>query len=212
MRLVLFKLAHRLVTSSPTPSYHNADRFHLHLSILRELSLFDEAYTLLDSDVGKVICSTNLYCNELRREIWKQKGLLKEEGDRAEGLISDKKCVMLYVRVCERSLTLPSDRNWLEFLSVLDATFAYLSLPAAEGENPKDTCKTHIAKTQSFFEKVSQKDGRRDRSGFLGLLELEKRARTHEISSGLGSIVRLICLRLNCFRPCPACNSDEELF
>lgn len=84
MRTLLYKLAHRLVTSSPTPAYVNADRFHLHLSILRELRLFDEAHKLLDSDIGKSICATNLSCNEIRRDIWRLRGLLKDEGERAE--------------------------------------------------------------------------------------------------------------------------------
>ena len=82
MRTLLYKLAHRLITS--LASHLSPDRFHLHISILRELELYDEAHTLLDSEVGKQLCSTSLLCNEIRREIWRLKGLWKEEAALAE--------------------------------------------------------------------------------------------------------------------------------
>lgn len=91
MRTLLFQLAHRLVTSCPTPSYLSADRFHLHLTIVRELGLFDEAHTLLESDIGKAICSTSLVCDEIRRDIWRLRKLWKEEGERAERKIVENK-------------------------------------------------------------------------------------------------------------------------
>jgi len=91
MRPILFELAHRLITSSPTPSYIHAERFHLHLSILLELELWDEADKLIESDVGKNICSTSLSCNEVRRTIWRKRGRLQQEGDHAEKLIVEKK-------------------------------------------------------------------------------------------------------------------------
>lgn len=91
MHTLLYKLAHRLITSSQTPSHVNADRFHLHLSILRELRLFEEANTLLDSEVGKSICATNLSCNEVRRDLWKLQGMTKEEGERALQRITEQK-------------------------------------------------------------------------------------------------------------------------
>lgn len=91
MRELLYKLAHRLITSSPTPSYQNTDRFYLHLLILRELKLLDDAHKLLDSDVGKAICATSLSCNELRREIWRLRDMTKEEGELAQARILDKK-------------------------------------------------------------------------------------------------------------------------
>jgi N-terminal acetyltransferase B complex non-catalytic subunit len=95
MRTLLYKLAHRLVTSSPTPSYVNADRFHLHLSILRELELFDEARKLLESDIGRSICSASLSCNEIRRDIWRLQGLLEDEGTKAELRITEQKLVFV---------------------------------------------------------------------------------------------------------------------
>ena len=91
MRPILFKLAHRLITSSPTPSYVNADRFHLHLSLLRELGLYEEAEQLLESDIGRSICATSLSCDEVRRHIWHRQGRTQQEGDRAERLIVDKR-------------------------------------------------------------------------------------------------------------------------
>ena len=91
LRPVLFKLAQRLLTQSPTPSYYNPDRFYLHLSVLKELQLYDEAYEMLENETGKVVCGFSLACEELRREIWKLKGLTKEEGERAQKRIVDAK-------------------------------------------------------------------------------------------------------------------------
>lgn len=96
MRNILYKLAHRLISSSSTPTYLNADRFYLHLFILRELELYDDAHRLLDSDIGNIICATNLSCNEIRRDIWRLRGMIKEEGGRAEERIREKKYQYLF--------------------------------------------------------------------------------------------------------------------
>ena len=93
MRQLLYKLAHRIVTSASTPSHHSADRFYLHLIILRELSLFEEAKKLLDSEAGAAICANSLSCNEVRREIYQKAGWQEEEGKRAGQLISQKQSV-----------------------------------------------------------------------------------------------------------------------
>ncbi|KAJ3517170.1 hypothetical protein NLJ89_g669 [Agrocybe chaxingu] len=162
MRVILFKLAHRLITSSPTPSYVNADRFHLHLSILRELELYDEAEKLLDSDVGKSICATNLSCNEIRRDIWKRQGRVQHAGELAEQLILENK-----------------GRNWLEFLAVIDAT-----LPSQPFEVGSSASEEKIKHAEELFTKVAEIDGLKDRSGFLALIELEKRSRIHGLSKG----------------------------
>ncbi|KAJ7111542.1 actin cytoskeleton organization protein [Mycena crocata] len=178
MRTLLYKLAHRLVTSSPTPSYVNADRFHLHLSILRELDLFDEARTLLESDIGRNICSASLSCNEIRRDIWRRQGLLKEEGTKAE------------LRITEQN-----DRNWLEFLSVLDGTFSSLKSTddvQAPDEAANTHCSSEVAKTQELFTELAEQDGHKDRSALLALLELEKRARSHGILNDPNRMVDLM--------------------
>ncbi|KAF9535277.1 actin cytoskeleton organization protein [Crepidotus variabilis] len=159
MRSILFKLAHRLITGSPTPSYVNAERFHLHLSILRELELWEEADKLLDSDVGKNICSTSLVCNEVRREIWHRQGRRQQEAERAEKLIVEKK-----------------DRNWLEFLAILDAT-----LPA--GASTGAEVEAQVSRARELFENVVKEDGAKDRSGHLALVDLEHRARTHGVTT-----------------------------
>jgi N-terminal acetyltransferase B complex non-catalytic subunit len=91
MRELLFKLAHRLVTSSPTPSYISSERFYLHLTILKELKLWDEANTLLVSNIGQKLCAASLICDEIRREIWKLRGLSKEEGEKAQVKITESK-------------------------------------------------------------------------------------------------------------------------
>lgn len=90
MKNLLYKLAHRLITSGKAPSYVHTDRFHLHLSILRELELYDEARVLLDHDVGKTICAANLACDELRRDITKLHNRQKQEGEFAESKIVEK--------------------------------------------------------------------------------------------------------------------------
>jgi N-terminal acetyltransferase B complex non-catalytic subunit len=94
MRNLLYKLAHRLVTSSPMSSHFNADRFYLHLIILRELGLIDEARELLNSDIGEFTCATSLVCDEVRRDIWRSHGLLKEEAERARQRIVEKQWVV----------------------------------------------------------------------------------------------------------------------
>ncbi|KAG6845343.1 hypothetical protein H0H87_010800 [Tephrocybe sp. NHM501043] len=176
MKTILYKLAHRLITSSPTPSYQNTDRFHLHLSILKELELYDDAHKLLDSEIGKAVCSTSLSCNEIRRDIWRSRGMVKDEGELATHRI-------LHLK----------DRNWLEFLSVLDATFSYFTSSEAEGSSTsKSGCLEHVKKTQELFTQIAQDDGPKDRSAALALLELEKRARTHGVSQDSTRLVGLM--------------------
>ncbi|KAF8892524.1 actin cytoskeleton organization protein [Infundibulicybe gibba] len=159
MRELLYKLAHRLITSSPTPSYLSADRFHLHLSILRELKLFDEARKLLESDVGKSICSTSLSCNELRRDLWRLQGSRRRRGNKLNNAY---------------------DRNWLEFLSLLDATFVYFIASPEVDEATKISGLEHVAKTQDLLERIREKD------------ELERRARTHDIARDPSRMVTLL--------------------
>nr|ATU82292.1 alpha-actin cytoskeleton organization protein [Macrocybe gigantea] len=166
MRPILYKLAHRMLSSSSTPPHLSADRFYLHLSVLQKLDLLDEAHKLLDSEVGKSICDTNLSCDELRRAIWRSRGMIQEEAAIAEMRIVDKK-----------------SRNWLEFLSILEATFCYLTAgtepPSAEAEGK---CREHMLKTRVLFTQLVEEDGPKDRSATLALLELECRARHHGLS------------------------------
>jgi N-terminal acetyltransferase B complex non-catalytic subunit len=174
MRPILLKLAHRLITSSPTPSYIHPERFHLHLSILLDLELWDEADKLIDSDVGKNICATSLSCNDVRRAIWSKQGRLQQEGERAERFIIDKKQVRTFLPVSHSDWN-DRDRNWLEFLAVLDAT-----LPSASSSSVQP----NIHHAKQLFTKVVEEDGLKDRSGRLALLELERRTRLHGINQG----------------------------
>ncbi|KAF7323044.1 Actin cytoskeleton organization protein [Mycena chlorophos] len=166
MRTLLYKLAHRLVTSSPTPPYVNADRFHLHLIILRELGLFDEARTLLESEVGRGICAASLACNEVRRDIWRANGMYQEEGAKAEKRITEAK-----------------DRNWLEFLSVIDAALPPAAVKSEPAAAETADSSARVAKAQELFTKLAEQDGSKDRSAALALLELEKRARLAGLST-----------------------------
>lgn len=165
MRLLLYKLAHRLISSSPTPSYLSADRFYMHMSILEELDLYDEANTLLESDIGKAICSTSLACSQTRRDIWRKRGLFKDEGARAQDRITE------------------GDRNWLEFLSIIDATFAPItSAQDVATEDHRQECRDNMSKAQTFLADIAQKDGVKNRAAPLALTELEHRAFTHGLS------------------------------
>ncbi|EGN93256.1 hypothetical protein SERLA73DRAFT_172175 [Serpula lacrymans var. lacrymans S7.3] len=195
MRNLLYKLAHRHVLSSPTPSYLSADRFHLHLIILQELQLFDEAHTLLESEVGKAICSTSLVCNHTRRDIWRLRGLWEEEGERAQ-----------------RNITERRDRNWLEFLSVLDATFSTVSSPHQQEvtEAVKSECIECISKARQFFTEIAEGDGRKDRSGFLALLELEKRSITNGLVSDQTELLTLMKRYYNTFGDKACCFEDTR--
>ncbi len=77
------------------------------------------------------------------------------------------------------------DRNWLEFLAVLDATFADLTSEASDVEAAKVAVSERIVKAREFFGKVVEADGVKDRSGHLALLELEKRSRQHGLATGM---------------------------
>jgi len=90
MRPILFKLSHRLLSSAIAPSYLSADRFYLHLSILKELELWDDAHQLLTTEPAKMICETSLIVDEIRREVWKRKGLWDEEKQMAQRRITEK--------------------------------------------------------------------------------------------------------------------------
>ncbi|KAL0946591.1 hypothetical protein HGRIS_012792 [Hohenbuehelia grisea] len=192
MRELLYKLAHRLITSATTPSYTNADRFHLHLSILRHLGLHEEAHKLLDHEAGKSICSTSLACNELRRDIWHADGRWAEEGALAESKIVEKK-----------------DRNWLEFLSMLDAVYPP---NMADDDAAKTECSARIEHARSVFEAVAEKDGLKDRSGPLALLELERRARKHGCSNDPERLLNLLKSYFDKFGSKACCFEDVKPF
>lgn len=90
-------------------------------------------------------------------------------------------------------LRLVRDRNWLEFLAVLDAAFADVAGQEAD-EAQKAACVEAVAKARELFSQVAEEDGGKDRAGLLALLELEKRARAHGVSSS-GSRHLLACAR-----------------
>ncbi len=69
-----------------------------------------------------------------------------------------------------------SDRNWLEFLAVLEA-----AVPSAEDSEKDAPEADNIERTKEVFQDLAEKDGRKDRAPLLGLLELEKRARGYKL-------------------------------
>ncbi|KIK57739.1 hypothetical protein GYMLUDRAFT_45908 [Collybiopsis luxurians FD-317 M1] len=193
MRNVLYKLALRLITSAPNPSSVHSDRFHLHLTILRELSEYGEALSLLDTPAGQNICETNLACNEIRRDLMRLKGSLEEEGKRAGQRILEK-----------------NDRNWLEFLSVVDGTFSLLTRNGTGelSDEVKEQCISKVSDTLALFTKISTQDGRKDRSGLLGLLELESRSRKHGVSTDPARMLTLMKQYFELFGDKACCYED----
>jgi N-terminal acetyltransferase B complex non-catalytic subunit len=174
MRTVLYKLALRLISSSTTPTTASTDRFHLHVYILRELDI-DEACKLLESEEAKTIYGNNLAVDELRRDIWTKKGMFKQDGDLARTRITEK-----------------NDRNWLEFLSVLNTAFAPVTSTSEVTEEAKNECRANIEEAATLFEMIKESDGRKDRSGALGLIELEWRARQHGLSQDPSRLLSLM--------------------
>jgi N-terminal acetyltransferase B complex non-catalytic subunit len=70
---------------------------------------------------------------------------------------------------------------------VLDGTFSYVTKSNSPDDAAEDECGKHIERTQKVFEEIAAHDGKKDRSGPLGLLELERRARVHEFDEGIDS-------------------------
>ncbi|TFK54787.1 hypothetical protein OE88DRAFT_1653277 [Heliocybe sulcata] len=175
MRDLLHGLAHRQLLASPSPSYVLADRLYQHLTVLRELKLYDDAQKLLEHDTGKVMYNNSLVVDELRRELWQSSGRWTQERELAVQRITEKK-----------------DRNWLEFLSVLDGTFAGVASSAETSEEARADCKEQIYKTSELFTRVSEEDGLKDRSGLLGLLELAKRSKQYGFSPDFTELVLLL--------------------
>ena len=85
----------------------------------------------------------------------------------------NRKRVSVYAQYFVRLLISFRDRNWLEFLAILDATFSM------EGNATQ-----YVEEARTFFAEVAERDGRKDRSGPLALLELEKRAKDRSIYKG----------------------------
>ena len=97
------------------------------------------------------------------------------EADRSAA--DNRKRVSEYPRASFCLLIWPRDRNWLEFLAVLDATFS------AEGDTTE-----LVESTRKFFTEIAERDGQKDRSGPLALLELEKRVMERSISKGISNL------------------------
>jgi hypothetical protein len=80
-------------------------------------------------------------------------------------------------------ISISRDRNWLEFLSVLDATLPR-QVSSSHSEQSRRDVEANITHSKALFSKVAEEDGLKDRSGFLALLELEKRSVAHGHSKG----------------------------
>ena len=177
MRDILLKLAHRLITASWKQVEVHPDRLYLHTSILQQLGLYTDARELLDTESGRFLCARNLSCDYLRREIMKAGGWKAEEGVIAEQRIVEKRSANIEThRMYLSSRDLCRDRNWLEFISVLDATF----LPSTQPDLVQ-----RVAKTRDLFIKTAEQDGGHDRTAWLAQMELEKRCAIHEVPLGV---------------------------
>lgn len=80
-------------------------------------------------------------------------------------------------------LTSIRDRNWLEFLSVLDTTLP-CQVSSSHSEQSRQDLEAKITHSKALFSKIADEDGLKDRSGFLALLELERRSVVHGLSKG----------------------------
>ena len=101
MRDILLKLAHRLITASWKQVEVHPDRFYLYTSILQQLGLHEDARELLDTESGQFLCSRNLSCDYLRREIMQAGGWQAEEGVIAEQRIVEKRsAIPQYTYTC----------------------------------------------------------------------------------------------------------------
>lgn len=69
-----------------------------------------------------------------------------------------------------------SDRNWLEFLAVVDAA----------AHAPEEKLQETIEETRSFFRQIAGKDGKRDRAAPLALFELDRVARSKKLAPSFG--------------------------
>ncbi|KAL5489723.1 MDM20 [Sanghuangporus weigelae] len=156
MRPVLQKLAHRLLEGAKLPPHASADRLHVHLTVLKTLGMHDDAAALVDTEEGKAVAKTSLIVDEVRRELVQARRDFPAEGKRATQKIEE------------------GDRNWLEFLAVVEAQFV-------------DPSEAKITETRQFFRKIANIDDRRDRGAWLALLELERRAREQNLGSDFES-------------------------
>ena len=194
MREILLKLAHRLILASWKPSEAHADRLYLYITILQQLGLYKDARELLETESGRFLCSRSLACDYLRRDIMKAGGWPKEEAEVAEQRILEKRSgMLLHTRYsCHFKVHASCrDRNWLEFVSILDATFLPSALPNGthhESSSPSPSLFVqHKEKTRDLFSKVAEEDGRHDRAGWLGLMELERLSDIHGAPSGMNT-------------------------
>ncbi|EPQ58725.1 hypothetical protein GLOTRDRAFT_13884, partial [Gloeophyllum trabeum ATCC 11539] len=175
MKGLLHKLAHSKLMTSPTPAYVMPDRLYLHLTVLRELGMFDDAQKVLDHETGRNMYNASLVVDELRRELWRLSGRWTQERELAEHRITEKK-----------------DRNWLEFLSVLDATFSSVTSSSPVDEDSRAECLERITQARELFNRVAEEDGVKDRSGLLALIELEKRSRHHDFCQDSSELLSLM--------------------
>lgn len=95
----LLQLALRLISTAPEPSTAKPERFYLHLCFLRELQQFEEGMKLLDSDIGRMYCETNLNLEELRHQICMGAGKKVEEWELAKNRLVLKRSVLRSVLV-----------------------------------------------------------------------------------------------------------------
>lgn len=89
MREILYKLAHRVISTAWKSTEPNAERFYLYLRVLRELKLHDEALELLRSEVGQILCVRSLACDEMRRYILQDSGAIAEASEAGKKRIAD---------------------------------------------------------------------------------------------------------------------------
>ncbi|KAI0306474.1 actin cytoskeleton organization protein [Multifurca ochricompacta] len=195
MREILLKLAHRLITTSWKPAEVHADRLYLFVTILQQLGLYKDARELLNTESGRFHCARNLSCDYLRRDIMRAGDWQREEAETAEQRILSKR-----------------DRNWLEFVSILDATFLPSALPnettCESNSSSPSSFLQRVEKTRDLFTKVAEEDGSHERAAWLGLMELERRCGVHGIVSEPSRLLDLLKRYFRIFGDKAACFED----
>ncbi|KAG8715795.1 hypothetical protein FRC08_010170 [Ceratobasidium sp. 394] len=191
MKPTLLGLALRMIDGLPKPgAAATPDKVWLHMSILIDLGKleledgapnpeqgrgrFNKALELVVN--SRQLVGSSLICEDLRKEAMML----------AERFVEERE-------ICKTRLE-ANDRNYHQFSTLIDTTFAIISKqkagealilpPASEGEDePKPVPNTNelYAETKFIFTAISEKEGADERAAPLALLELEVRRRKEGI-------------------------------
>ncbi|KZV90135.1 hypothetical protein EXIGLDRAFT_720622 [Exidia glandulosa HHB12029] len=187
VRNLLLNLALRLIERAPETTHANADRFALHLDILQALERADEALVMLDTEHGKHLVRTSPVVQEIRRELilrtaaWDKERAATEEAmqfvDRSWEHVLSNINSHLY------SVVAPS----IDTIPIIDPGLPGPLPPWPAPPVPEDKREALLAAAQEckkYFDAMIVQDGeagKDERTGWLALLELERRVRAYDL-------------------------------